>query len=134
VWVAIAAPAAADPSIAFDDAIHRAIANNPNERVAMADIARAQALLAQATASLMPQINVLGMYTRLEGARFIAGRLAFAADTLAADVTLTSPIIDPSAVANRTRSADQLGVAAADAASVARDVALATARTYFAAY
>jgi len=128
----LSAHAAAEPAaVTFDDAIRRAIANNPDARVAMLEIQRAEALLSQASAALLPQVNGRLTYTRLEGDRFIMGRRTGAANTGIADIGLIGPIVDLQLWADRRRAADGRDATAADAEAVERDVAIATARAYF---
>jgi outer membrane protein TolC len=141
VVVALVTAAQAGPSdapatatIEFDAAIRRAIANNPTRRVALLEIARTQGLLAQATAALLPQVGTGGAYTRLEGDRFVNMTLFQAANSFDAAATLAMPIVDFNAYANRRRAADNVDTAAADGESTKRDIAIATARVYFAAF
>jgi outer membrane protein, multidrug efflux system len=130
------AVAAADPSepITFADAIKRAIANNPDRRIALIEIERMDGLLRQATAALLPQLAANATYTRLEGNRYVAMNLEAAANSFMADLTIQTPIVDFHAIAERKRARDQVDVTAAQADSTRRDVAIATARAYFMAY
>jgi outer membrane protein TolC len=133
--LAAAGRAGADPPrVSFDDAIRLAIAHNPTRRIAQLDIERTCALLVQASAALLPQVGAGATYTRLEGNRYVAMRRATAANSVMADATLDAPIVDLGAYAQRRRAEDQVEVSAAEAASIARDVAIATARAYFAAF
>ncbi len=124
--------AAADP-ITFRDAVDRAIAHNSDARVAADEIARAAALLQQASAALWPQVSAAVPFTRIEGFRFVAGHEDQAPNSVMPAIDVTAPILDLRLRANRMRAADQLDVSAKTAASVKRDVALAAARAYFAA-
>jgi outer membrane protein TolC len=127
----------ADPvedKVTFIDAVKRAIAHNPDRLVALHEIERVAGLLRQATAALMPQLGVSAIYTRLEGDRLIMGRRAYAANSANANVNIDTPIVDLHAVAERRRAQDRVQVTAAEADSTKRDVAIATARAYFAAY
>ena len=128
--------AAADPAepITFGDAIRRAIAQNPDRRIALDEIARVDGLLRQATAALLPQLAAGAAYTRLEGDRFINTILTADANSVLADVTITAPIVDFHAIAERRRARDQVDVTTDDADSTKRAVAIATARAYFVAY
>ncbi len=128
--------AAADPvePITFDEAIRRAIAHNPDRRTALDEIARVDGLLRQATSALLPQIAANAAYTRLEGDRFINMILTSAANSFLADVSITTPIVDFHAIAERRRARDQVDVTTDEADSTKRAVAIATARAYFVAY
>ena len=136
-WLAVAllgvwARASAEP-VLFRAAIDRAIAHNSDARIAIDEIARSAALLQQASAALWPQVSAAVPFTRLEGARFVAGHEDAAANSVMPAVDVTLPIFDLRLRANRMRAADQLDVSAKAAASVRRDVALAAARAYFVA-
>jgi outer membrane protein TolC len=135
VVTALAGVAAADPAptITFREAIDRAVAQNPDARVALDEVVRAEALLRQARAALWPQLGAAGSYTRLEGDRTVAMRLANAANSELGSLTVTAPIVDLRARADKARAADAVDVAAKAATSVRRDVAIAAARAYFAA-
>ncbi len=134
------APAPALPAqqvsekVTFADAIKRAIARNPDRLVAIAEIDRVRGLLQQATAALLPQLGVSAMYTRLEGDRTIMDRRTEAANSFRAAVDFATPIVDLHAFAERKRAKDRTDVTAAEAESVKRDVAVTTARAYFAAF
>ncbi|MFT3699092.1 MAG: TolC family protein [Kofleriaceae bacterium] len=120
--------------VTFVDAVKRAIAHNPDRLVALHEIERVQGLLMQATAALLPQVGVSAIYTRLEGDRFVMDRRSQAANSLHADVNVDTPLIDLHAFAERKRAHDRVEVTAAEAESTKRDVAIATARAYFAAF
>jgi outer membrane protein TolC len=136
--VAVASTASADPApaqnITFVDAVKQAMARNPDRLVAIAEIDRVRGLLQQATAALLPQLGVSAIYTRLEGDRFVSGHRSEAANSGMGTVDLDTPLIDLHAFAERKRARDRVDVTAADAESVKRDVGIATARAYFAAY
>jgi outer membrane protein TolC len=140
-WLALAslatsAVARADRAepIDFGDAIKRAIAHNPDRKVALFEIERVDGLLRQATSALLPQLAANATYTRLEGNRYVAMNLEAAANSFMADVTVDSPIVDLHAIAERKRARDQVDVSVDQADSTKRDVAIATARAYFMAY
>ncbi|HEX4450558.1 MAG TPA: TolC family protein [Kofleriaceae bacterium] len=133
----LSALAAAGPTsepISFGEAIQRAIAHNPDRKVALYEIERVDGLLRQATSTLLPQLAANATYTRLEGNRYVAMNLEANANSLFANITLESPIIDFHAIAERRRARDQVDVTADQADSTKRDVAIATARAYFMAY
>jgi outer membrane protein len=125
----------AQPSrpITFRDAIRRALEHNPDRQTALAEIERVRGLLSQATSALLPQVHLQGMYTRLEGDRFVNMNRSAAANSVIGEVTVETPIVDLKAIADRKRARDVVDVTAADADSVRRAVAIATARAYFAA-
>jgi outer membrane protein TolC len=135
--VMVCSTAHADPDVekvGFTDAVKRAIARNPDRLVAIAEIDRVRGLLMQATSALLPQVSVGATYTRLEGDRLVADRRAYAASSLKGYVGLDTPIVDLHAFAERKRAHDQVEVTALEADSTKRDVAIATARAYFAAF
>ncbi len=147
--LASAHPAAAEPApvpqsngpeseasepVRFLEAIKRAMEHNTDPQVAVEEILRVQGLLAQATAALMPQVAVAGLYTRIEGDRLVMMRRSEAANSVEAQLNVNTPIVDLKAFADRKRARDQVEVTAAEADSIRRDVAIATARAYFAAF
>jgi len=79
-WVA-AAGAQEPRAVSLDEAVKLALARNPTARVADEEIARAQALVTEARASYLPIVTGVAAYTRLEGDRRLADRLAAAADS-----------------------------------------------------
>lgn len=119
--------------VTFADAVKRAIAHNPDRLVALHEIERVKGLLMQATAALLPQVGVSAIYTRLEGDRTIMDRRTAAANSLHADLNVDTPLVDLHALAERKRAHDRVEVTAAEAEATRRDVAIATARAYFAA-
>jgi outer membrane protein TolC len=121
------------PAISFDDAVARAMAQNPSARVAADEIVRVVGLLEQATAALAPQLDGNATYTRLEANRYVAGKLSADANSAVVQLLGSAPIVDLLLRADRDRAADQVAATAAAATSVRRDIAIATAHAYFTA-
>ena len=127
------AQALAPARVTLDEAVARALANNPTVAVALAEIDRADALIRQARAASYPALIGNVVYTRLEGDRFSAPGVKVAAqDQIAGNLLLTVPLFAPVAWAQTRHAEDNRRVTEASAADVRRQLAVATARTYLA--
>ncbi len=134
----VAPPAAAEPGapapamvrLSLDDAIGRALAQNPTARIAAAEIERAEALVRQARAASLPTLTANGVYTRLDGDRVLGDRVLTPADTLSANAALAVPLVAPRAWARWSQAGDGVQVARASSAEARRQLAGAVARAY----
>jgi len=144
------------PRIAFGDAIQRALARNPTVAVALADVARADALVAEARAGWYPTLYGNGLYTHLDHARtqttpdspplpvspatmppssvVIPGRTAtvFDQDQLYGNLTLTVPLVAAQGWTAERLAKDNRRIAEASAVEVRRLVAQATGNAFIA--
>lgn len=116
--------------VAFDEAIRRALARNPDALTARAELFRAQALVEQARAHSLPSVTALGSYTRLDDNRLVAGNLAAAQDTFAASAVVQVPLLVPVQWGQWSHARSDLRVSEAGDAAVRRAVGLLTARAY----
>jgi outer membrane protein TolC len=127
------APAAAPaPQITFNEAIDRALRHNPTVAVALAEIARANALVTQARSGFFPTLVGNGSYTHLNGNRFASDRKTVTADQnqWAGNLTLTLPLVSPVAWGQTGAARDNVRISEASAADVRRALATAAARAY----
>lgn len=118
--------------LTFDEAIQRAVKQNPTIEQAAAGILRAEALLQQVRARALPAVDA-SLSTRTIGpvTRF-AGEAITPRTQLTIAPTLTVPLLTPVLWAQRAQAGDQLLVARRSADDVRRQVALATAQAYLA--
>lgn len=123
------APAAAVtlPTVTFSEAIDRALRRNPTVAVALAEIARADALVRQARAGWFPTLIGNGSYTRLDPAR-----TGVEHNQWGGNLTLTVPLLAPIAWNQTGQAADNRRIAEASAADVKRQLGTAAARAYLA--
>jgi outer membrane protein len=130
----LAAPAAAQTieAISFDEAIRRAITNNPSIRQAAAGILRAESLLQQTRASSLPSVNA-NLATNVIGpVPEFAGESIVPRSQLNSSLSLGVPLLAPVRWAERTQAADQVLVSERSADDIRREVAVATAQAYLA--
>jgi outer membrane protein TolC len=119
-------------AITFDEAIRRAVENNPTIQQAAAGIVRAEALLEQTRALSLPSVdarlatNVIGPVPEFSG-RNIVPR-----SQLNASVAFAVPVLQPVFWAQRNQAADQVGVSQRATEDVRRQIAVATAQAYLA--
>ncbi|HET6150375.1 MAG TPA: TolC family protein [Polyangia bacterium] len=134
IWSAsVAARAQAPARVTLDEAVARALAQNPTVAVALAEIDRADALIRQARAASYPSLVGNAAYTRLEGDRFSAPGVKIASqDQIAINLLLTVPLFAPVAWAQTRHADDNRRIADASAADVRRQLAVAAARAYLA--
>lgn len=120
------------PRVEFDDAIQRAVTNNPTVAQTAVAIPRAEALVAQARALTRPTVNGTFSNTTLDGARGFDGGITQPQNqsTLGGDVTI--PILNLTRRAAVPQARDQVEVAQLSTATVRRDIAVATAQAYLA--
>jgi outer membrane protein TolC len=116
--------------VTFQQAIDRAIANNPSATIAAAGILRAQGLLAQArSASLLQLIGNVTTTTLNKGVSF-EGTTVSPRSQLSASLTIDQPLLAAAAWARRAQARDNLQIAELSAVETRRQIALATADTY----
>ena len=114
----------------LDEAVSRALARNPTVAVAVAEIDRADALIKQARAGWFPTLNGYAAYTRLDHDRASSTASSAGINEVAANLTLTVPLVAAPAWTNTRLAKDNRRIAEASAADVRRQVAQATARAY----
>ncbi|MEZ4407372.1 MAG: TolC family protein [Polyangiales bacterium] len=131
---ALAQPSTAAPArLSLSAAVARAVARNPSAEVARAEVRRAEALVEAARAASLPTLTANAVYTRLDDDRVLSGRVIAGADQLAANVTLTVPIVAPQRWAQWSHARDNAASARASASESRWLVAAATARAWLTA-
>jgi len=123
-------PLPAARTMSFEEAIHQSILRNASARVANLEIQRFEAVARQTRATWLPTLNANSTYTRLDSDRTLQGRVFSSANQLSANLTLTVPIVAPQQWAASSRASDQIDLARASRADVARQVAISTAKAY----
>jgi len=119
-------------AVTFDDAIRRAIANNPTMQQAAAGILRAEALLQQTRALSLPSVdatlatNVIGPVPAFGGQNIVPR------SQMNASLGLAVPVLQPVRWAQRSQAADQIVVSRRASDDVRREIAVATAQAYLA--
>jgi len=119
-------------AITFDEAIKRAVANNPTIHQAAAGILRAEALLQQTRALSLPSVDAL-VTTRVIGpVPEFSGQSIVPRSQLNASLGFEVPVLQPVRWAQRNQAADQIVVSQRTSDDVRREIAVATAEAYLA--
>jgi outer membrane protein TolC len=132
--VLTAAVAGAQPvpteRVTFDEAIRRAIENNPSSAIAAAGILRADALLTEARSATRLQLN--GNVTTITLNRGVEfdGATVTPRNQLNGSLDVRYPLYAPVRWAQRTQAEDNKAVAEANEEDVRRQTAFATADAY----
>jgi outer membrane protein len=117
-------------SVSFQQAIDRAIRNNPSAAIAAAGILSAEGLLRQARAVTRPLLTGSIVTTTLNTGVEFEGAVVTPRNQVAATLTFDVPIVAAAAWARRTQAMDNRQLADLSAADVRRQIALATADAY----
>ena len=136
VLAAVLLPGAASAQVVervtFEDAVRRAVANNPTVQQAAAGIVRAEALLQQVRSSSRPSVDasfsthVVGPVTQFSGASITPRTQTVTT------AGLTVPLLTPVSWAQRNQAADQILVSQRAADEARRQVGVAAAQAYLA--
>lgn len=118
--------------VGFREASRRAIEAYPQMRLALLALERAEAALQTARAPAWPRLIANGVYQRLDDDRKLAERVFQPRDQLSANLTLSVPLVAPTAWAQWNRAGHAVDVQRATTLEVRRAVALGAARAYLA--
>lgn len=133
-----AAPAVAQTTgapvraLSFDEAIARALEQNPDVAIARNAIQRAEALLQQAQTIMRPTVAGTVTTTVLDSERSFGDQVTQPRTQSVFAGSVSYPILAPSRWALRAQAADQVGVAELGVADRAKAVAVSTAQAYLA--
>jgi len=116
--------------VTFDEAVQRAIRNNPSVAIATAGILRAQALLVEARSATRLQVNGNVTTTTLNRGVEFDSQTVTPQSQLAAALDLRYPLYAPARWAQRAQADTARRVAEIGADDVRRQTALATADAY----
>jgi len=117
--------------LTFQQAVDRAIRNNPTVAQATADIMRAEAILQQVRSSSLPSLTASLATILASPVKFDQGTIVPAVQTQT-NATFGVPILAPVAWAQRTQAMDQVGVSQVSEKDVQRQIAIAAGQTYLA--
>jgi outer membrane protein TolC len=120
--------------ITLGDAIARALATNPTYETALLEIRRANAVLVETRGAWLPTLYGNASVAHLDGNRVSAGTIILAQNELAANVTLTVPLVMTRQWLNTREARANADATRATAADARRTVAFATGRAYLAVY
>jgi len=126
----IAQTAVPTERVTFDEAIQRAVTNNPSAAIAAAGILRAEALLLEARSATRLQVNGNLTTTTLNRGVEFDGQTVTPQSQLAATLDVRYPLYAPARWAQRAQADAARNVAQASADDVRRQTALATADAY----
>jgi outer membrane protein TolC len=116
--------------VTFDDAIQRAIKNNPSAAIAAAGILRAEALLMEARSASRLQVNGNITTTTLNKGVEFDGATVTPQNQLGASLDVRQPLYAPARWARTAQADEARHVAEASAEDVRRQTALAAADAY----
>jgi outer membrane protein TolC len=127
---ATAQPPLPSERVPFQQAIDRAVRNNPSVAVAAAGILRAEGLLAQARAATRLQLTGNVTTTTLNKGVEFQGSTVTPQNQVNASLTFDMPIVAAANWARRAQAEDSRRVAELSSADIRRQIALATADAY----
>jgi outer membrane protein TolC len=128
--VVSAQPPAPSERVTFDEAIQRAVKNNPSAAIAAAGILRAEALLMETRSASRLQVNGNVTTTTLNGSVEFDGSTVTPRNQLGASLDVRMPLYAPARWARTAQADEARHVAEASAEDVRRQTALATADAY----
>jgi hypothetical protein len=120
--------------VTLEDAISRALAKNPTYATALLEIRRAEAVVRETKAAWLPTLYGNGGLTHLDGNRVNQGVVVESQNELAANLTLTVPLVMTRQWMTTEESRLNADATAATSADVRRTVAYATGQAYLAVY
>lgn len=126
------APALPAQSVSFDEAVDRALRHNPGVREAAQAIRRAEALLQQARAAVLPTLYAGAGTVVLDEARGFDGMVTQPRTQTALNATVSVPLLAAADWAQKNRAADEVRIASLSAGETRRQVALTAAQAYLA--
>jgi len=125
-------PPAPPVRLTFKEAVAQATERNPSVQQAAKGILQAEALLRQATSSILPALNIGVVNTTVNSARSFDGVTTLPLDQVTANLSLSALLFAPVQWAQRAQADDNRHVAEFGAADVRRQIAVATAQAYLA--
>ncbi|MGD0678280.1 MAG: TolC family protein [Polyangiaceae bacterium] len=118
----------------LDDALARALARNPTYATALLEVRRAGAVVRETKAAWLPTIYGYGGFTHLDSKRVEGNTVLLAQNELAANVTVTVPLVMTRQWLTTQESRIGADATRATSADVRRLVAYSTAQAYLAVY
>jgi len=118
--------------VTFEDAIQRALANNPTIAGAAEAVLRAEGLLQQARAATRPGVNAFVTNATLDTGRSFNGVVIQPRNQTAISADLSMPVLAPARWAAAAQARDQVDVANLMTADVRKQIAVAAGQAYLA--
>ncbi len=125
------APAVVE-TVTFDEAISRALANNPSVAIAATNILRSEALLDQARAAVRPRVTGNVTNSTLDSGRSFGDQTVQPQNQSIFGLSASMPVIAATQWAARTQVMDQVEIARLSVTDTRRQIAVATASAYLA--
>jgi len=116
--------------VTLQEAVTRALANNPTIAQAAEAVLRAEGLLQQARAATMPTVNAFVTNATLDTGRSFSGTVVQPRNQSTISADLSVPVLAASRWAAATQARDQIEVANLSTADVRKQIAVATAQAY----
>jgi outer membrane protein len=125
-----ATPAPVMESVTLQEAVTRAVANNPTIAQAAEAVLRAEGLLQQARAATLPVVNAFVTNATLDSGRSFGGTVVQPRNQSTISADLSVPVLAASRWAAATQARDQVEVAHLSTADVRKQIGVATAEAY----
>ena len=120
------------PKVEFDEAVRRAIDQNPTIAEATTNIARAEAVMRQTRSGSLPFVNLAVTNNTLDGSRGFEGLVTQPQNQFSFAASAGMPVLAMSQWAAVNQARDQIEVANRSVADVRKEIAVAAARSYLA--
>ena len=130
IWPAIAAGQAPARTVEFDDAVRQAVERNPTVASAATAIARAEALLLQSRAALMPTASASVTSLTNDSERGFEDTVTQPRSQVLFGASASMPLLAPEARARLAQGRDTVDVARLATAEVRQQVAIGAAQAY----
>ena len=118
--------------VTLEQAVQRALQNNPTIAQASQAVLRAESLLQQARAATLPSVSALVSTSVIDTARGFTGAVIQPRSQTTISANMSMPVLAASRWAAATQARDQIEVANLSTADVRRQIGVATAQTYLA--
>jgi len=119
-------------TVTLDEAVQRALKNNPTIAEVSQGVLRAEALLQQARAATLPNVNATFSNVVVDTERGFNGAITQPRSQSAFSANLAVPVLAASRWAARNQARDQIEIANLSTADVRTNIAVATAQAYLA--
>ena len=119
-------------AITLDEAVQRALKNNPTVAQAAEGVLRAEALLQQARAVTLPSVAATFTNATIDSERGFNGAVTQPQSQSALSATIGMPVLALSRWAAATQARDQVEVSRLSTADIRTEIAIATAQAYLA--
>ncbi len=127
-----ASPDPAPEALSFDEAVARAVANNPTVQIAATSVLRAEAILQQVRAGTLPAVTASFSNTTIDGARGFDDLVTQPQNQSLIAGTVSMPVLAASRWAARAQQGDRIALAQLNTADVRRQIAVSAATAYLA--